>query len=89
MKRGDAMDYLPPKTDFKQLSGAERIMISMAMFEITREVVIALLQEDGYEGVELKKQTFLYFYKNDFSPEQLEKILVGIERWYERQQQSY
>ncbi len=59
----------------------ERIMMGCSMYQVSKRLVTeAILRENpNISKTELKQQLFLKFYKDDFSPEEREKIL----RWFE------
>ena len=65
---------------YMQRSGEERMMMCLEMFDFARQLMIANLQAQGYEGKELRKQIFLRTYRNDFSDEMQEKICQQIMR---------
>lgn len=61
-------------------SNEERFLMGCSMFQSAKEMVEASLrhQNPKISKKELRKQTFLRFYKNDFTPEQLSKILPKL-----------
>lgn len=64
---------------YMQRSGEERMMMCLEMFDFARQLMIANLKEQGYQGVDLRKQIFLRTYRDDFSDEMLRKICQKIE----------
>ena len=58
-------------------SGKERLKMGFSMFDFVRQQVIASIKRDHPECDigKLRKQLFLRFYGEDFSPEEREKIL--------------
>jgi len=61
-----------------QRSGAERVRMGDDMFAMARQIMTASLEAQGYRGVELRKQIFLRTYRNDFTPEALDKICRAL-----------
>ncbi|TVR64159.1 MAG: hypothetical protein EA420_05900 [Candidatus Competibacteraceae bacterium] len=59
-------------------SGAERVRMGDDMFAMARQIMTASLEAQGYRGVELRKQIFLRTYRNDFTPEALDKICRAL-----------
>jgi hypothetical protein len=59
-------------------SGAERVRMGDDMFAMARQIMTASLEAQGYHGVELRKQIFLRTYRNDFTPEALDKICRAL-----------
>ena len=62
---------------YKNMSGEEKLLIALSMFETARELVIASLPEELSEK-ERRKELFLRFYGNDFDQEEKEKIIKSI-----------
>jgi hypothetical protein len=58
-------------------SNMERFMMGIEMFETAKKIVIASLPEDLSES-EFKEKIFLRFYENDFSKNELDKIIEWI-----------
>lgn len=56
---------------------SERAMMGCSMYDVSKHLVTqAILRENpNISKTELKQQLFLKFYKDDFSPEEREKIL--------------
>lgn len=56
---------------------SERAMMGCSMYDVSKRLVTqAILRENpNISKTELKQQLFLKFYKDDFSPEEREKIL--------------
>ena len=63
---------------YMQRSGEERMRMCLEMFDFARQLMIANLQAQGYEGAELRKQIFLRTYRDDFSKDALDKICRKI-----------
>jgi hypothetical protein len=61
-----------------QRSGVERVRMGDDMFAMARQIMTASLEAQGYRGVELRKQIFLRTYRNDFTPEALDKICRAL-----------
>jgi hypothetical protein len=61
-------------------SGQERLKMGFSMFEMARKQVLAsiLHQNPNADSKEIRKQLFLRFYGEDFTPEEREKILAQI-----------
>ena len=63
-----------------QRSNEERFLMGCSMFDSAKRMVESSLrrQNPKISKSELRKQTFLRFYKNDFTSEQLAKILSKL-----------
>lgn len=61
-----------------QRSGAERASMGGEMFAMARQIMTASLEAQGYRDVELRKQIFLRTYRNDFTPEAIDKICRAL-----------
>lgn len=61
-------------------TGQERLKMGFSMFEMARKQVLAsiLNQNPNADPKEIRKQIFLRFYGEDFTPEEREKILARI-----------
>lgn len=61
-------------------TGEERLRMGFSMFEMARKQVFAsiLNQNPNADPKEIRKQLFLRFYGNDFTPEECEKILAQL-----------
>ncbi len=59
---------------FMRRSGEERLRMGCEMFSTARAIMTAALEAQGYRGRELRKQIFLRTYRQDFTPEALDKI---------------
>lgn len=61
-------------------TGQERLKMGFSMFEMARKQVLAsiLNQNPNADPKEIRKQLFLRFYGQDFTPEECEKILSQI-----------
>lgn len=61
-------------------TGQERLKMGFSMFEMARKQVLAsiLNQNPNADPKEIRKQLFLRFYGQDFTPEKCEKILSQI-----------
>jgi hypothetical protein len=59
------------------LSPKERLRMGSSLYDTAREIVLSSLPENMSE-TEKKVQLFLRFYENDFTKEQLEKIIKRI-----------
>ncbi len=62
---------------FAKLSGEERLLMGLEMFETARKIVLSSFPPNLTED-EIRKRLFLRFYENDFSEEEKEKILAGL-----------
>lgn len=58
-------------------SGEERLKMGFSMFDMARRQVIASIKRDNpnADRKDMRKEIFLRFYGQDFSPEDHEKIL--------------
>lgn len=63
-------------------SGVERLMMGFSMPETARQLMKAAILErnPGISRLELKKEIFLRFFGNDFSPPLLQKILNHLKK---------
>jgi hypothetical protein len=61
-----------------QRTGEERMRMCLEMFDFARQLMIANLQTQGFEGAELRKQIFLRTYRDDFSEDAQNKICQKI-----------
>ena len=63
-------------------SNIERLMMGLSMYETARQLVMASILERNstISPLELKKEVFLRFYKDDFSPLVLQRILNHFEK---------
>ena len=70
--------------------GGERLKITSAMFDMTRQLMIAAIKDARPEitEVELRQKLFLRYYSQDFTPEQRGKILSGIVTYWARHECS-
>lgn len=61
-------------------TGQERMQMGFSMFEMARKQVLASIinQNPNVDSREIRKQLFLRFYGDDFTPEEREKILAQI-----------
>ena len=68
--------------------GGARFKIASDMFDITRAMVIAGIRaaNPSITEAELRRERFLRYYGDEFSPEQREKILAAIEDYWRRQE---
>jgi hypothetical protein len=57
----------------------ERFLMAVDMFDTAKSLVIASLPK-SLSKIEIKVQTFLRFYGNDFSEEEKEKIVNHLRR---------
>jgi len=62
---------------FAKLSGEERLLMGLEMFETARKIVLSSFPPNLSEN-EIRKRLFLRFYGNDFSEEEKEKILANL-----------
>lgn len=64
----------------KKRSNKERFLMGCSMYQSAKEIVEASLrnQNPKISKSELRKQTFLRFYRNDFPPEILRRILPKL-----------
>ena len=54
---------------FAKLSGEERLLMGLEMFETARKIVLSSFPPDLPED-EIRKRIFLRFYENDFTEEE-------------------
>ena len=61
-------------------SGQERLKLGFEMFNMARKQVLASIrtQRPGADKGEISKELFIRFYGQDFSPEELGRILARI-----------
>ena len=61
-------------------SGQERMKMGFSMFDMARRQVLASIKERNPNACEndIKKEIFLHFYAQEFSPKEREKILNCI-----------
>lgn len=61
-------------------SGQERMKMGFSMFNMARLQVIASIKRNNPDAdlQEIRRELFLRFYGNDFSPQEREKILIGL-----------
>ena len=61
-------------------SGQERMMMGFSMFDMARMQVVAGIRANKPDASsqEIRREIFLRFYGQDFSPEEQEKILKRI-----------
>jgi hypothetical protein len=62
---------------FVKLSGEERLLMGLEMFETARKIVLSSFPPDLTED-EIRKRLFLRFYENDFTEEEKQKILASL-----------
>ena len=62
---------------FAKLSGEERLLMGLEMFETARKIVLSSFPPNLSEN-EIRKRLFLRFYGNDFSEEEKERILANL-----------
>ncbi len=62
-------------------SGQERMMMGFSMFEMARRQVVASVKMNNPDAdiKDIRKEIFLRFYGQDFSPEEREKILRKLD----------
>lgn len=63
---------------FKNISNSEKLKMGCSMFRLVSSLIISSLIEKGIKPEELKKHLFLRIYGNDFSKEEIEKILAKL-----------
>ncbi|RPI73736.1 MAG: hypothetical protein EHM47_05445 [Ignavibacteriales bacterium] len=63
---------------FARLSGEERLLMGLEMYETARKIVLASFPRDLPEN-EIRKRLFLRFYGIDFSEEEKKKILKRMD----------
>jgi hypothetical protein len=58
-------------------TASERFEMGCSMFDFAKEIVVSSIKQKnpGISRQELRKEIFLRFYGDDFSPEQREKII--------------
>ena len=62
---------------YAKLSGEERLLMGLEMFETARKIVLSSFPPNLSEN-EIRKRLFLRFYGNDFSEEEKERILANL-----------
>lgn len=80
------MNDTPPEVEsfFNELmmkkTGEERLRMGFSMFDMARKQVLAsiLNQNPNADPREIRRELFLRFYGQDFTPEECEKILSQI-----------
>lgn len=75
----DTSDLIKEKleSNYASISGEEKLLMALSMFETARELVIASLPKDISES-ELRKELFLRFYGNDFDEDEKIKIIQRL-----------
>lgn len=75
----DTSDLIKEKLEanYASISGEEKLLMALSMFETARELVIASLPKDISES-ELRKELFLRFYGNDFDEDEKIKIIQRL-----------
>lgn len=66
----------------QQKTPIERMRMGWSMYETSKSLVIrAILEENpNISKADLRKEIFLRFYRNDFSPAEREKICAYLEK---------
>ena len=64
---------------FAKLTGEERMLMGLEMFETARKIVLSSFPENLSEN-EIRKRLFLRFYGNEFTKEQIEEIFERIDQ---------
>lgn len=61
-------------------SPQERLRMGCEMFDAAKQIVVSSLRQENpnISPAELRQKVFLRFYKDDFTPAQLEKILARL-----------
>ena len=62
---------------FAKLSGEERLLMGLEMFETARKIVLSSFPPNLTDD-EIRKRLFLRFYENDFSEEEKKRILANL-----------
>ena len=62
---------------FAKLSGEERLLMGLEMFETARKIVLSSFPPNLSED-EIRKRLFLRFYENDFTEEEKKRILANL-----------
>lgn len=75
----DTSDLIKEKVEanYASISGEEKLLMALSMFETARALVIASLPKDISES-ELRKELFLRFYGNDFDEDEKIKIIQRL-----------
>lgn len=75
----DTSDLIKEKLEanYASISGEEKLLMALSMFETARALVIASLPKDISES-ELRKELFLRFYGNDFDEDEKIKIIQRL-----------
>jgi hypothetical protein len=66
---------------FNNLSGEQRLLMGLKMFETAREIVISSLPK-GLPEKELRKELFLRFYGDEFTKQEIGKIFKRIDEYF-------
>jgi hypothetical protein len=69
---------------FAKLTGEERMLMGLEMFETARKIVLSSFPENLPEN-EINKRLFLRFYGNDFGEEEKRKILQRIDEYFKNE----
>jgi len=69
---------------YAKLSGEERLLMGLEMFETARKIVLSSFPENLPEN-EIRKRLFLRFYGNDFSEEEKENILKRMDEVFRKE----
>ena len=62
---------------FAKLSGEERLLMGLEMFETARKIVLSSFPPNLSED-EIRERLFLRFYENDFTEEEKKRILANL-----------
>jgi hypothetical protein len=62
---------------FANLSGEQRLLMGLEMFETARKIVLSSFPP-GLSENEIRKRLFLRFYGDDFSEDEKKKILAEL-----------
>lgn len=67
---------------FQTKSPYERMKMGCSMFQTVKTLLIQriLASKPDISRVDLRKEIFIQIYRDDFSPDQLEKILIHLEK---------
>lgn len=80
MNKAELENKINPRNIVERWSAQERLMLGSSMTATVKKLLAANIQHQNpkISKSELRKQTFLRFYQNDFPPEMLQRILPKL-----------
>ena len=75
--KGDERADIVYRNIMAEKTGEERMIMGFSMLNFVRRIVLSSIGKDASEG-ERRRKLFLRFYRNDFSQEELDKILERL-----------